>query len=72
MMKKIIKGALIIAVILMLNAKTLQAEEVTSPQKAAEGQKINPLFFCERDFAFAAYTFSTSAVPNARETALME
>lgn len=41
-MKKIIKGALIIAVILTLNAKTLQAEEVSPPQKAAEGQKINP------------------------------
>ncbi len=42
MMKKIIKGALIIAVILTLNAKTLQAEEFTPPQKAAESEELNP------------------------------
>lgn len=41
-MKKIIKGALIIAAIITLNAKILQAEQVAPPQKAAEDQKINP------------------------------
>ena len=42
MMKEIIKGLLIAAVILMLNADTLQAEENARPQKSAESEEINP------------------------------
>ena len=42
MMRKIMKGLLIVATILTLRAEAQQAEQVTPPQKAAEGEEINP------------------------------
>ena len=41
-MRKIMKAVLIVATILMVRAKAQPTEQVTRPQKTAEGEGINP------------------------------